>query len=131
MKKKTPQIHPIISKLQLKTYIIQGNSSREWLILNQPHTHTKTQTLKIMKQVLPPSPPCSFILGFHLRPAASEKMRKAKPQRVTAPKPNFGQDKEDAVNNIWGSFGKGLRTQGHFLLRWEISEAQISFLESA
>lgn len=79
----------------------------------------------------PPHPPCSFILGFYLRPAASEKKRKAKPQRETAPKPHFGQDEENAVNNIWGPFGKGLRTLGHFLLRWEISEAQISFLESA
>lgn len=57
-------------------------------------------------------------------------MRKEKPQRETAPKPNFGQGrKKNAVNNIWGPFGKVLITLGHFLLRWEISEAQIFFLD--
>lgn len=97
----------------------------------KPTTHTHKDPNPQNNETSATPSPKFFYLGFHLRPAASEKIRKAKPQRVTAPKPNFGQDKEDAVNNIWRSFGKGLRTQGHFLLRWEIYEAQISFLESA
>lgn len=53
-KKKSLKYISIISKLQLKLYIIQGNSSREWLILktnnkktkqnkNTPHPKTHTQ----------------------------------------------------------------------------------------
>lgn len=59
-------------------------------------------------------------------------MRQAKPQRETASRLNFGQGKEKAVNKSKGLlFGKESTTLGYFLLRWEISEIQITFLESS
>lgn len=76
-----------------------------------------------------PSHPSPWFLdpGISLKLEASENMRKAKPQRETASRLNFGQGKEKAVNKSRGLFGKESRTLGHFLLRWEISETQISF----
>lgn len=64
---------------------------------NKNKTH---QALKINneKSAIPPPPLGSFILGFHLRPDASEKMRKARPQRETSSRLNFGQVKKKAVN---------------------------------
>lgn len=65
-----------------------------------------------------PSHPSPWFLdpGISLKLEASENMRKAKPQRETASRLNFGQGKEKAVNKSRGLFGKESRTLGHFLL---------------
>jgi len=127
-KKKSLKYISIISKLQLKTYIIQRNSSREWLMLKPTPPKKTTPPQKCHPPTLSLG---SFMLGFHLRPEASEKMRMVKPQRKTASRLNFGQGKEKAVNRSRGLTGKELGILGNFLLRGEISETQISFLESS
>lgn len=45
--------------------------------------HPPTLKINNEKSAIPPPPLGSCILGFHLRPEASEKIRKAKPQGKT------------------------------------------------
>lgn len=52
--RKKPQVHLNHLKIAVKkTYIIQGNSSREWLIFNNQPTKTKNKKQKQQKPTKP------------------------------------------------------------------------------